>query len=125
VILVVDDDPVVRKFVRFVLVKAGYIVIDACDGQEALEISRAYPGTIDLVVSDMKMPRMSGTELAQHIACERPNTHTLLISGSASGMLREFVTSPDFLEKPFVPNKLTDKVAELLHRAPSNAISEM
>jgi CheY-like chemotaxis protein len=125
VILVVDDEPVVRKFVRFILVKAGYVVIDAGDGQEALELSRAYSGTIDLVVSDMTMPRMTGPELAERIHYERPNTHVLLMTGYASGMLREYATSQNFLRKPFAPKKLTDKVAELLNRTESSVIAKM
>jgi CheY-like chemotaxis protein len=126
VILVVDNEPVVRKFVRFILVKAGYDVIDAGDGQEALELSRAYRGTIDLVVCDMTMPRMAGPELAEHIQHERPNTHVLLMSGYASGMFREYATSQNFFQKPFIPKKLTDKVAELLNRTnASGAVAEM
>jgi DNA-binding NarL/FixJ family response regulator len=71
------------------------------------------------------MPRMTGLELAEQIHCERPNIHVLLMSGYASGMLREYATSQSFVQKPFAPKKLTDKVAELLNRTQSNGISKM
>jgi len=123
VILLVDDEAVVRKFVGIVLRKAGYAVIDASDGEEGLELFRAYRDAIDLVVSDLKMPRMTGPELAEHVRRERPGTRVLLMSGYASGMLREYAASPNFLQKPFVPGKLTEKVAELMNRTGQDGIT--
>jgi len=122
VILVVDDEPTVRRLVRVILVKAGYVVIEASGGQEALELSRAYQKSIDLAISDIRMPSMSGPEFVEHFRLERPKTHILLMSGHASGALRDYATSPNFLMKPFAPNQLTDKVAELLNRRESSAV---
>lgn len=119
VILVVDDDEVVRKLVRIILGKAGHAVLDASDGKEALQVFQTYRSAIDLVVSDIKMPRMTGPELADHIRRERPETHVLFMSGYASGVLREYATGPNFLLKPFPPKKLTDMVAEMLSRTGS------
>src|SRR5437773_1933300 len=83
-ILVVDDEPIVRRFVRVMLVKAGYTVIEASGGQEALELSRAYQKSIDLTISDITMPGMSGPEFVEQFRLERPKAHILLMSGHAS-----------------------------------------
>jgi len=98
-ILVVEDETPVRNLVQLLLTRAGYVVISAGDGQEALELSRLYPGKIDLVITDIEMPRMSGSDLAEHIKLERPDTQVLLMSGYASGVLREFATTAHFLRK--------------------------
>jgi DNA-binding NtrC family response regulator len=126
VILVVDDEPMVRNLVQIILVKAGHTVMGAVDGQDALELSRRYPGNIDLVVTDVKMPRLSGPELAEQIKQERPETRILFMSGHASGVLRDYATCPSFVEKPFAPKRLLDKVTELLNRSdPIGATAEM
>lgn len=126
VILVVDDEALVRKFVRTILVMAGYVIIEAGDGQEALELSRTYSSDIDLVVTDFEMPRLNGMQLAEHIRHERPNIQILLMSGYIEESFREFGTPPHFLAKPFLAKGLTDKVAESLNRTESNgATAEM
>ena len=123
-ILVAEDEPVIRNLVRLILAKAGYAVIDAADGQEALEVFRSYAGDIDLVISDLRMPRMSGVEFVEQIRLERPHIRVLLMSGHDFGMLREYAGCKGFLEKPFVPRQLTDKVAQLLNQpAPGETVS--
>ncbi len=120
VILVVDDEALVRKFVQTILVMAGYVVIEAGDGQEALELSRTYSSNIDLVVTDFEMPHLNGMQLAEHIRRERPDAQILLMSGYIEETFRESATTPHFLAKPFLPKRLTDKVAEVLNRTESN-----
>jgi CheY-like chemotaxis protein len=115
VILLAEDEPLVRNLLQSLLTKAGYAVISAADGQEALEISRAYTDHMDLVLSDVQMPRMTGWELANRLKHERPTTRILLMSGHADGPLREYLTIRNFLEKPFTPVKLIEKIAELLN----------
>jgi two-component system cell cycle sensor histidine kinase/response regulator CckA len=81
---------------------------------------------IDLVITDIKMPRMNGPDLAEHIRLERPDTRVLLMSGYASGVLREYATATDFLEKPFAPKTLLAKVVEFLKGSESQgAINEI
>lgn len=123
VLLLADDEPQMRALLRTILVQAGYAVISAVDGQEALDLSRAYTDAIDLVVSDIVMPRMTGAELAEHIRHERPNTAVLLMSGHASGALMEYATSHDFIQKPFEPKKFIEQVSELLKRSKKAAAS--
>ena len=85
-----------------------------------------YPGKIDLVITDIKMPRMSGPDLAEHLKAERPDTHILLMSGHASGVLRENAMTANFLQKPFASKALIDKVVEFLGGSQSHgAIGEV
>lgn len=124
VILVVDDDPLVRNFVQTVLSNNGYATLSAADGEEGLELARRYPGRIDLVISDVRMPRMTGPELADHIKKARSGCRVLLMSGYASGVLRECVRDQDFIRKPFLPADLKAKVEELLISEPQKRPEE-
>jgi CheY-like chemotaxis protein len=65
VILIAEDDVIIRNFVRVVLEKQGYFVLTACDGEEALALSRQYPGNIDALLSDVVMPKMDGLILRE------------------------------------------------------------
>ena len=116
-VLVVEDEEIVRSLVREMLEGLGYTVLDARDGEDALALlARNAPG-IDLVVSDLVMPRTSGRELARRAAELRPETAVLLVSGYAGD-----TTSVDgplepgtaFLEKPFTGRELAEKVRGLL-----------
>jgi PAS domain S-box-containing protein len=117
-ILLVEDESGLRKLIRATLDRHGYRVLEAKDGEEALTIFETI-SHIDLVVSDLAMPRMTGLQLKERILALRPNTMFLLISGYAE----EVVGSPehgtslgDFLEKPFLPEDLTRTVREILSR---------
>jgi PAS domain S-box-containing protein len=119
-VLVVEDEEIVRSLVREMLEGLGYAVLDARDGEEALAvIERETPG-IDLVISDLVMPRVSGQELARRVAELRPDTAVLLISGyagdttAADGPLEPGAA---FLEKPFTGRELAEKVRGLLDGA--------
>src|SRR5215208_726823 len=81
VILVAEDEVVVRNVVRIVLEGQGYFILAANDGQEALTISRQYPGIIHALLSDVKMPKMDGLQLRETILRERPGIKVLLMSG--------------------------------------------
>ena len=103
-----------RNLLEVILTQAGYVVIPAVDGQEALELSRTYTNTIDLVVSDIIMPRMTGNDLLEHIRFERPDTQVLLMSGYASPAYIDYATKHDFIRKPFAPKQFMDEVSTLL-----------
>jgi DNA-binding response OmpR family regulator len=72
IILVADDEVMIRNLVTILLQARGYVVLSAADGQEGLELSRKYPGTIDLVITDAEMPRLNGMNLCAHLLEERP-----------------------------------------------------
>jgi CheY-like chemotaxis protein len=97
-----------------VLTRAGYSVLLAADGEEALELSRGHSGGIDLLLSDIMMPRMDGLNLAARIREERPHTKTLLISGQMNSEMPDGDGFFGFLRKPFVPEQLRSKLEEIL-----------
>src|ERR1700687_2217614 len=81
VVLIAEDEVLIRNFARIALEKEGYFVLSACDGEEALIISRAYAGLIHMLLSDIKMPGMDGLELREQILVERPGIKIMLMSG--------------------------------------------
>ena len=111
VILLVEDEPMIRNLVKAVLGKAGYSIIPAVDGQEALALSRAYSGQIDLVLSDVEMPRVNGIQLAEQIRRERPGVEVLLMSGFSHAALP---AGTRLLAKPFDFRQLAARIRELL-----------
>lgn len=86
VILVADDEAVVRNLVNLILTHAGYEVLTAADGAEALRLSRGHAGTIHLLLTDIYMPLMPGPEVAQAILEERPGVRVLLMTGHAESL---------------------------------------
>ena len=121
-VLVVEDEEIVRSLVRELLEGLGYTVLDARDGEEALALLRSgLP--IDLVITDMVMPRMSGRELARRAAKVHPDTAILLVSGYAGDTSAQGPLDPGtaFLEKPFTAIELAEKVRELLDAAATRA----
>ncbi len=116
-VLLVDDEPSVRRATRRMLERAGFAVIDAPNGEEALRCARAHPGPIALLVTDVVMPLMGGPELAEHLARERPDTPVLFVSGYSeenafSG--GRGGTEGRFLHKPFTLEALIEAAGRLL-----------
>ena len=119
VILVAEDEVVVRNIVCLLLHQEGYQVLSAADGKEALELARQYQGNIDLLLSDIKMPQMDGISLAGHVISERPGIRVLLMSGQVSDEIREKNIRLPFLRKPFVSSVLRNKVRDVLNGPPA------
>jgi two-component system cell cycle sensor histidine kinase/response regulator CckA len=113
-VLIAEDEPRIRKLLEQILVSAGFSVLPTADGQDALELSRAQSGPIDLLVTNVKMPRLNGVDLANRIRAERPGIKILIISGETSGQLEKLSTRADFLKKPFLPRALLEKIAYIL-----------
>ena len=108
-ILVVEDDPATREVTRRVLVRGRYTVIEATNGVEALEELKLSSGRIDIVLTDLMMPQMSGVELAERVATLYPDLPVLLMSGYADLDVNgtgTFDRSREFLEKPFTASAL-------------------
>jgi DNA-binding NtrC family response regulator len=83
-ILLVDDSSSLRKMIQEILSHKGYSVMTAQDGIQALELSRAYSGVIDLLITDIVMPQMGGAQLADQIIRERPDIPVVFLSGYAA-----------------------------------------
>ena len=115
-ILLVDDDDGVRRILRKVLEAQRYHVLENALPQGACAMFDADPTAIDLVVTDLKMPGMSGQDLAAHVWAARPELRVLFISGYSDHTYVETLNGPRsrFLEKPFASDLLLKHVAELL-----------
>jgi CheY-like chemotaxis protein len=113
VVLLAEDEIMIRNYVRTVLTTMGLVVIDAANGKSALDLSRRYEGEIDLLLTNVQMPFVDGIELAIQLRQERPNLKVVVISGHTSGRLAELSERPDFLEKPFLPEVLKQKIISM------------
>ena len=115
-ILLAEDDGAVRRFARNILANHGYTVLDARDGDEALALAREHTGAIDLLVTDVVMPGLSGRDLAVRLTAERPDVRVLYTSGYSETMIVRAGIEPGLklLPKPFLPADLLQKVGETL-----------
>src|SRR5580765_5587152 len=111
-ILVVDDEPVVRRFAARVLEAEGFLVSEAPDGAEALRLLREEVPDVGAVVSDIVMPRLNGVELLQALSSTHPQLPVLLMSGYASAELEGMgIAAPcAVLAKPFAPERLVEEL---------------
>ncbi len=122
-VLVVEDERGVRQIVRSVLLGNGYKVLAAAGGEEALAICAGYAGSIDLVITDVVMPRMSGREFVERLHAARPGLRVLYFSGypdeilSREGVLQEGVR---LLRKPFALAELQRRVREIIGERPTD-----
>jgi PAS domain S-box-containing protein len=115
-ILVVEDQPMVRDFVSQTLRGLGYTVFEASGGEEALSFAQAQSTPIHLLLTDVIMPKVSGTELAARFVLRRPDCKVLYMSGyPGDGIVSaRFESDPNFIQKPFTPEALARKIREVL-----------
>jgi two-component system cell cycle sensor histidine kinase/response regulator CckA len=111
-VLVVDDEAAVRRFAARVLERDGYGVVEATDGAEALDLVKGGRAPVDVVVSDIVMPRLNGVELMQALSASHPHLPVILMSGYATGALSELgIAAPcGILTKPFPAERLLAEV---------------
>jgi two-component system response regulator MprA len=120
-ILVVDDDPGIRQFLNTCLQSAGYEVLTAPDGPEAMHLLGRSSPRIDLLVADLEMPGMTGSELAAASSRAAASPPVLLISGN-SAAARDLDGRWEFLPKPLVIHVLLDKIRRMLEASVSKCI---
>jgi two-component system cell cycle sensor histidine kinase/response regulator CckA len=117
-VLLVEDEPLVRRLAARVLREQGYTVLEAADGEEALHVAGQHSEReIHLLLTDVVMPRMSGREVAEHLEKARPRTRVLYTSGYTEDSIVRHGVMDDgvaFLQKPFKPDELARKVREVL-----------
>lgn len=113
-VLLVEDEDEVRKVLHQVLIGKGYRVFQAGSGEEALAISRLHRGAVHLLLTDITMPRMKGTELANRLLAERPQTRVIFMSGYNEERLSGGESTWTCLQKPFSPQTLTQIVRAIL-----------
>jgi len=124
-ILVVDDEPAVRRFAARALLEEGYLVEEAGDGAAALALLLAAAPVVHAVVSDIAMPRLNGVELLRALAMSRPQLPVILMSGYAPTELETMgIAAPcGILAKPFPPERLVEEVRRCLQDADPLALS--
>ena len=118
-VLIVDDEPDVRKVVRMTLSKAGYDVIEAEDGEQAMAAIKEgeNPLLLDVIISDIRMPKVNGVEAINYFQRQWPNVPLIVLTGfpdmeMATGFLKKGVV--DYLVKPVEKEKLTASVAKAI-----------
>jgi PAS domain S-box-containing protein len=115
-ILLAEDSKMVRELTRELLEARGYRIIEASNGEEALDICRDHPEKISLILSDIIMNKMTGRELAEQAVQLRPGIKVVLMSGYADEITRDNIvkTGFQFIAKPFTSNALATKIRETL-----------
>ncbi|MBN1880373.1 PAS domain-containing protein [bacterium] len=105
-ILLVDDDPTVRKVTVHTLEKAGYVLLEAADGQTAIDLFSKHADSIQLVLLDVVLPRRSGREVFDHIQAIRPGTRVIFATGYASTYLDDLPQDAPVIHKPYAKSAL-------------------
>jgi two-component system cell cycle sensor histidine kinase/response regulator CckA len=116
-VLVVDDEPAIRRFAARVLLEEGFEVLEAEDGVQALTTVAA--GQVNAVVSDIVMPRLNGVQLLEALSVSHPHLPVVLMSGYATRELIEMgIAAPcALITKPFAPEQLVEEVRRCLRGA--------
>jgi CheY-like chemotaxis protein len=115
-ILIAEDDDTLRSMIEKVLTLAGYQVTGAPAGDLAFELAKSHPGPIDLLITDVTMPGMTGPELAKEVTRRSPETAVLFISTDPAGVSAADLSrrATSFMAKPFRPSELVDRVESIL-----------
>ena len=113
-ILLVEDEPAVRQLFATALIRAGYVVHEARNGEEAIKLFDEKGGAIDLLLTDMRMPYMGGAELATQLRERKKTLKLICISGYPGSLDSELAS--DFLAKPFSRDEMLKKVRDVLDR---------
>ena len=126
-VLVVDDEPDVRKVVKMTLTKAGYDVIEAEDGEKAIEAIQEgeNPLLLDVIISDIRMPKINGVEAINYFQQQWPRVPLIVLTGfpdmeMATGFIKKGVV--DYLVKPVEKEKLTSAVAKAIEQREINRL---
>ena len=120
IVLVVDDEPTVRRLARRVLLEEGFEVIEPADGAEALDLVEGSADPLRVVVSDIVMPKLNGVQLLQRLSITHPELPVILMSGYAGPELAERgIQAPcSLLVKPFKPEELVAEVRRCIRGQP-------
>ena len=116
-ILLVEDEELVREVLRETLEENGYTVVEAIDGKTALEVTRTHQGRLDLVITDVMMPVMSGPELGELLTALHPELRMIFMSGYTDNAIEHHGIvdrKAAFLEKPVMAGALLSRVRQVL-----------
>ena len=119
-ILVVDDDEDIRDVLRSFLEDSGYYVLVAESGPSGLKLAEDFPGSIDVLITDIHMPHMDGIEFARRVRAVRPEMKILYMSASGGELSpAELEPNTNFIAKPFSRQNLTERLLRILGRSQS------
>jgi DNA-binding NtrC family response regulator len=113
-ILLVEDHAALRKLVKQILEDANFTVIPASSAKQAIRLEAEFPGTIDMLLSDVRMTGTSGPKLAKRLKERRPQMRVALMSGYPGGALLLLNYGWHYIEKPFVASALVSKIKDIL-----------
>lgn len=116
-VLLVEDDAAVRRVIRHMLSDQRHEILEAGSAPEAIEVAAAYPGRIDLLLTDVVMPHSNCDDLVARLQADRPDLKVILISGYSEDVLSQYGVNesrPNFMPKPFTADKLAAKISEVL-----------
>lgn len=119
-LLIVENEAAIRELLQIAMQKTGYTALTAASGREAISVVRSHPRAIDLVITDVVMPDMTGPELVQQLTLVQPRLRTLFMSGYHNDALGDLGVLPDhvnFIQKPFSPKLIAQKVRDILDAA--------
>ena len=125
VIPVCEDNPAVRRVTVLALRSGGFHPLEAENGEHALKVAADYDGKIDLLLTDVVMPKMNGPDLAKTLLATRRFTRVLFVSGYSAELTnpqKVRAQGHDFLAKPFSPRELLERVQELLARSGDDSL---
>jgi len=116
--LLVDDEESVRLLLSTLLERNGYTVIQASDGEHAIEVANNYPEPIDVLVTDYKMPRLDGLELARRLTGQRPGLRVMIMSGRMSNPEGVHESGFPLVPKPFTISSFLESLQRCLDAPP-------
>jgi CheY-like chemotaxis protein len=117
-VLLVEDAPMIRRLAREIMTRAGYTVCEAADAEQAVDVA-AHQSRIDVLLTDVVMPRRSGADLLEQLRATRPDLRVLFMSGYTDNtIVREglLADSSRFVQKPFTPEELLRKLRAAIDR---------
>ena len=115
-ILLVEDEALLRELGETILRHAGYTVLSAQNRQEVNSLLQSYRNEVDLVLTDVVMPEFSGQEVVRLVRSRWPQVAVIYMSGYSDDEISDLEAGSAFLQKPFTPAELTEKVREMIGR---------
>ena len=118
VVLLAEHEPEVRAMLEKLLKQGGYDLLVVEDGQQALQKSDEHKGRIDILIADVQMPGMTGTDLAREMRRNRQDLKIILLAPSEQGLL-VLDSTWHFLQKPFLPKALLERIVDVIKKPPA------
>ena len=113
-IMLVEDEPSIRRLVGTALRRGGYQVLEAANGLEAIDSFAAHQDEVDLLITDVRMPQMAGPELIRRLRASKPDLKVLCISGCIASVTAEIGEEVTLLQKPFTGQDLLKQVGRIV-----------